>query len=229
MKPITDFLPDPLPSEPLVTAAEWLDDATRLAAQPNPNAMTVATTTPDGRPSARVVLCKEIVARPGFVVFFTNYRSHKGREIAANARVAIVMHWDYLHRQVRVEGIAEKVPAAESDAYFATRPWQRRVGAWASDQSAPVGSRAELVTALEATSHRLGVPVPGPEMISPDPGVPIERPPHWGGYRVWADAVELWTEGESRIHDRARWTRTLRASPDGGFEPGPWSVTRLQP
>jgi pyridoxamine 5'-phosphate oxidase len=229
MKPITDFLPDPLPAEPLGVAAEWLAEATRLAAQPNPNSMVVATTTPDGRPSARVVLCKEIVPKPGVVVFYTNYLSHKGREIAANPRVAVVMHWDHLHRQVRVEGVVEKLPAAESDAYFASRPWQRRVGAWASAQSRPVASRAELVATLEATSARLGVPVPGPELSDPDPGVAIPRPPHWGGYRVWADAVELWTEGESRIHDRARWTRTLGANPAGGCEPGPWTATRLQP
>lgn len=223
----TEFLPDPLPAEPLEIAAGWLAEASRRADQPNPNAMVLATVDARGQPSARVVLCKDIVAVPGFVRFFTNYQSHKGRDIGQQPRAAIVMHWDHLHRQVRVEGIVRKASAAESDAYFATRPWQRQIGAWASQQSQPVASRAALLHDLANTAARFGAPVPGPEDDPPPPGIAIPRPPHWGGYCLWASAVELWVEGESRIHDRARWERTLEAP--GDIAPGPWRATRLQP
>lgn len=228
------FLPSPLPRLPLATAAEWLALARRRADQPNPNAMVVASVGEGGLPSARVVLCKEIVIDPGYVCFHTNYDSRKGREIEAHPRVAIVMHWDHLYRQVRIEGQVVRAPAAESDAYFLTRPWQRRVGAWASAQSQPVDSRADLERAVVETAQRFGVPVPGPEDAAAPAGTgdQIPRPPHWGGYHVYADAVELWIEGESRIHDRARWVRTLRPSPDAGSPPiglDDWRCTRLQP
>lgn len=222
------FLTDPLPAEPLAVAAGWLAEAREGKVQPNPDAMVVATVDGAGQPSARVVLCKEIVIRPGYVTFFTNYQSRKGRELAAQPRAALVLHWDTLHRQVRLEGRVVQAPAAESDAYFASRPWQRRIGAWASAQSEPIDSRAALKAAVVATAQRFGTPVPGPEDTGPAPAVMIGRPPHWGGYQVWVEAVELWVEGESRIHDRARWTRALEPSA-AAFEPGPWSVTRLQP
>lgn len=228
------FLPDPLPSEPLSLASEWLALARSRRDQPNPNAMVVATVDPSGRPSARVVLCKDIVADPGYVSFYTNYLSRKGREIESNPRVAIVMHWDHLYRQVRLEGQVVRAPTAESDAYFRTRPWQRRVGAWASAQSQPVDSRHELERAVIETAQRFGVPVPGPEDAPAPPGLgdSIPRPPHWGGYHVWIDAVELWVEGESRIHDRARWERQLshHTGPNGtpAVQSG-WTVKRLQP
>ena len=228
------FLPSPLPREPLATAAEWLALARSRADQPNPNAMVVASVGAGGLPSARVVLCKEIVADPGYVCFYTNYDSRKGREIEAHPRVAIVMHWDHLYRQVRIEGQVVRAPAAESDAYFRTRPWQRRVGAWASAQSQPVDSRADLERAVVETAQRFGVPVPGPEDAAAPAGTGdhIPRPPHWGGYHVHADAVELWIEGESRIHDRARWVRTLRPAAEAGAPPvavDDWRCTRLQP
>ena len=142
-------------------------------------------------------------------------------------RAAIVMHWDSLHRQVRVEGRITRVAAAESDSYFATRNWQSRLGAWASQQSQPIASRAELLRKVAATALRLALPAPTDEQ-HPDPGLRIARPPHWGGFRLWAEAVELWVEGSARIHDRARWQRTLTAQGEA-FAGGPWSVTRLQP
>jgi pyridoxamine 5'-phosphate oxidase len=219
----TELLSDPLPSSPLTLAAEWLAQAWRERRQPNPNAMVLATTTADGRPSARIVLCKDIAPDPGFVVFYTNYESRKGRELAANARAAVVMHWDYLHRQIRVEGRVVKAPAADSDAYFASRALESRVGAWASKQSQPISSRAELLSAVDAAAKRLGASAPGPGDVA------IPRPPHWGGFRLWAEAVELWVEGDARIHDRARWTRTLTPRGDGQFDAGAWSATRLQP
>jgi pyridoxamine 5'-phosphate oxidase len=224
----TELLPEPLPAEPLELAAEWLALATRRADQPNPNSMVLASVDAAGRPSARVVLCKDIVPHPGYVTFYSNYLSRKGRELALNPRAALVMHWDHLHRQVRIEGRVTPTSAADSDAYFQSRPWQRRIGAWASAQSEPVASRAALVAAVRAAAERFGTPVPGPEGSRSDAGWPIPRPAFWGGYRLLADAVELWVEGESRIHDRARWTREL-APAGSNEEPSHWVAQRLQP
>ena len=224
----TENLPDPLPANPLAVVAEWLAQAQADAAQPNPNAMILATVDGRGYPSARVVLCKEIDALLGRVVFYTNYRSRKGRELETNGRAALVFHWDHRHRQVRAEGSVEPLSDAENDAYFRTRPWQSRLGAWASEQSQPVESRQALGRSVAAAARRFGIPYEGPGTAEPDQvAVDVPRPPNWGGYRLCADAVELWVEGEFRIHDRARWTRSLA---DRQGAPGsPWSVTRLQP
>lgn len=226
--PRDDRLADPLPREPLEAAAAWLAEAWKLRAQPNPNAMTLATSTTDGRPSARVVLCKEIVPQPGYVVFYTNYRSRKGRELSDNPRAAAVLHFDALGCQVRMEGLVGLSPAAESEAYFASRALQSRIGAWASAQSEPIESRERLRAAVAETARRFGV---DPRAAAADAAaeVQVPRPSHWGGYRLWAEAVELWVEGAARIHDRARWTRTLSRSQDGRMEAGAWSVIRLQP
>jgi pyridoxamine 5'-phosphate oxidase len=219
-----EVLPEPLPAEPLSIAQAWLAQAWAARNQPNPNAMVLATSTPDGQPSARVVLCKDIQPLPGFIVFYTNYDSRKGHELATNGRAAVVMHWDHMHRQVRVEGAVVKTPDADSDAYFASRALASRIGAWASRQSQPVPSRAALLSAVDAAAKRLGV-----SERNAGKDVQVPRPPHWGGFRLWADAVELWVEGDARIHDRARWTRTLAARGDGQFDTGPWNATRLQP
>ena len=227
MKWHREHLPDPLPAEPLDVAANWLAEATRKEIQPNPNAMVLATADAAGHPHARVVLCKQISPQPGCLTFYTNYHSRKGRELQDNPRAAVVMHWDKLRRQLRVEGRILQLSAAESDAYFATRNWQSRLGAWASQQSEPIASRAELLKKVAKTALQLALPVPIDEQER-DPGLRIARPPHWGGYRLWAEAVELWVQGSARIHDRARWQRALTAQADG-FEVGPWSVTRLQP
>jgi pyridoxamine 5'-phosphate oxidase len=225
----TETLPDPLPANPLAVAAEWLEQARADAAQPNPNSMVLATVDGRGYPSARVVLCKEINTSAGFILFYTNYRSRKGLELQSNGRAAVVFHWDHRHRQVRVEGRVEVLSDAENDAYFRTRAWQSRLGAWASEQSQPVESRQALERSVAAMARRFGIPYEGPG--SPEPGnmtVDVPRPPNWGGFRLYADAVELWVEGEFRIHDRARWTRSLPAQPDA-VSRAPWSVTRLQP
>ncbi|HTW38023.1 MAG TPA: pyridoxamine 5'-phosphate oxidase [Steroidobacteraceae bacterium] len=215
-------LRDPLPSEPLDRAAEWLAEAWKLRAQPNPNAMTLATSTREGRPSARMVLCKEIVPRPGYVVFYTNYLSHKGRELAANPWAAAVLHFDALQCQVRIEGMVERAPDADSDAYFASRSAASRLSAWASAQSEPINSREDLQAKVAEAARRFSGPGAGS-------GIVVPRPAHWGGYRLWAEAVELWVEGKDRIHDRARWSRELTRRADGHFEAGAWTVTRLQP
>ena len=217
-----ELLPEVLPENPLTTAVRWLAEGWERALQPNPNSMVIATASESGQPSARVVLCKGIVADPGYLVFYTNYESRKGLELAHNAHAAAVIHWDHLHRQLRVEGPVTRTSASDSDAYFASRSPGAAIGAWASRQSQPVRSRRELEEAVRVQTARLNP--------SGAPDTRIPRPAHWGGYRLWARAVELWVEGELRIHDRARWTRQLKACGDPlAFEAGPWTATRLQP
>ena len=208
-------LPSTLPDDPMPLVHEWFTKARADKVQPNPDAMVVATATSDGRPSARVVLCKHFIVDPGYVVFFTNYASRKGDELAANPRAAAVFHWDAMSRQVRLEGPILRSPEAESDAYFATRALDSRLGAWASLQSQPLDSRTTLLKRVAVETARHGTHVP--------------RPPHWGGYRLWPETVELWLEGSFRVHDRARWSRTLAAAGPHEFAPGPWQSTRLYP
>jgi pyridoxamine 5'-phosphate oxidase len=215
-EPSSEILGNPLPAQPLLLASEWLAEAWRRRLQPNPNAMTLATATPEGWPAARIVLCKDVVGIPGYVVFYTNFQSRKGLELAHNPRAAAVMHWDHMRRQVRIEGVVEAAPAADSDAYFASRARGSRIGAWASAQSRPVASREALLAQVKEATDRFATGE-------------VPRPSFWGGYRLWAEAVELWVEGDARIHDRARWTRSLSRGADGSLSPGPWSVTRLQP
>ncbi|HWJ34806.1 MAG TPA: pyridoxamine 5'-phosphate oxidase [Steroidobacteraceae bacterium] len=227
----TETLPDPLPDNPLQLAAEWLAQARIDAAQPNPNAMVLATVDGRGQPSARVVLCKEMAAEAGFIVFYTNYQSRKGRELEGNPQAAIVFHWDHRHRQVRAEGRVERLSDAENDAYFGSRPWQSRLGAWASRQSEPVESRHALARAVATAAKRFGVPYAGPGSEEPESvTAEIARPPNWGGFRLNVDAMELWVEGEFRVHDRARWTRrTADTQWQNTAAATQWSVTRLQP
>jgi pyridoxamine 5'-phosphate oxidase len=225
----TETLPDPLPANPLTLAAQWLAQARSDGAQPNPDSMILATVDGSGHPSARVLLCKEIDAPTGFILFYTNYQSRKGRELKMNPLAAVVFHWDHRHRQVRAEGRVEMLSDAENDAYFRTRPWQSRIGAWASQQSEPVQSRTVLAASVAAAARRFGIPYGGPGTEEPqDVAAEVPRPSHWGGYRLRVDAVELWVEGEFRIHDRARWTRTpdLKQDVDSA---NTWSVSRLQP
>ncbi|MBV9621432.1 MAG: pyridoxamine 5'-phosphate oxidase [Gammaproteobacteria bacterium] len=229
MPEYTEFLPKVLPAEPLPLVSEWLQEAVAAKWQPNPNAMVLATATRDGRPSARVVLLKGIVPQPGYLAFYTNYHSSKGRQLTDNPRAAAVLHWDALHRQVRIEGPVALAPPADSDAYFASRAWGKRIGAWASQQSEPLPAREDLLRAVEAVARRFGAPVPGTPEAEQLADTPVPRPPHWGGYRLWAESVELWCEGDARVHDRARWTRTLRLGSGETFSAGPWSATRLQP
>ncbi len=208
-------LPDPLPNEPMALLAAWLDETTRRRDQPNPNAMVLATCV-NQRPSARVVLCKEIDAATGSVRFFSNYDSRKGRELAANPHAALVFHWDHLHRQVRLEGSIDRATADDSDLYFATRPRDSQIGAHASRQSEPVESIQQLRAQAEAARQRFGEG-------------PVQRPAHWGGYVFWAEAVELWVAGTGRLHERARWSRELSLSCGARPVAGPWTIKRLQP
>lgn len=216
-----ELLPDPLPSSPLLLFASWFEEARRRQTQPNPDAMVLATVGENHQPSARVVLCKRIAADDGYIVFFTNYESRKGRELTQHPRAAAVFHWDALHRQVRVEGPVVRSPAQESDEYFVSRALSSRIGAWASRQSEPLNSRAELIARALKIGARCGL---APSAVEGS----VPRPPHWGGNRLWIESIELWSEGAFRIHDRAQWKRELTPQGDA-FVGGPWRVTRLNP
>ncbi len=175
-------------ANPLQQFDQWLREA--IAAQvPEPNAMTLATVSAEGRPSTRIVLIKGYDARG--LVWYTNYESRKGRELAANPQAALQFHWVELERVVRIEGRVELASAEESDAYYATRPLDSRLGAWASPQSQVISSRAVLVANAAKAAVRHG--------LSPS------RPPHWGGYRLVPEAWEFWQGRKSRLHDRLRY------------------------
>jgi pyridoxamine 5'-phosphate oxidase len=211
-------------------AKAWLDEAMQKKVQRNPNSMTAVTVSEDGQPSARVVLCKEFIAEPGYLVFYTNYKSDKARQIASNDKVALLFHWDSFGRQVRIEGQAVLSPAEESDTYFASRDWGSQLGAWGSDQSSPLESRAALIAQVGRRALKLGLgAAKNLKSIAIADQPVIQRPPHWGGIRVWANRIELWIEGSDRIHDRARWDRSLVANEDDTFMVGEWTGTRLQP
>ena len=230
MRTLVQNLPDPLPLDPMPLASTWLAQAWDEQVQPNPNAMTLATVGEHDRLSARVVLCKDIVPQPGYLVFYTNYESRKGRELEARPRAAAVFHWDTMFRQLRVEGLVVRCPDSESDDYFASRSWRSRLSACASRQSQAIASRQALIGQLRDTAASLGAPDP---LTAPaddqEPDFHVPRPADWGGYRLWVDAVELWVEGEHRLHDRARWTRVLAPAEGGAFQAGPWHHRRLQP
>jgi pyridoxamine 5'-phosphate oxidase len=214
-------LPSVLPADPFPLLASWLDAAREAADSPNPNAMVLATATPDGCPSARVVLCKAIEVETGSLVFFTNYTSVKARDLEANPRAACVFHWDQVGRQARVAGVVERVGDEESDAYFRTRALLARLGAWASEQGRPLASRMDLITQTRAVMRRFGIGLH--HFALPQTAPEIPRPPFWGGYRIRSSMVELWVGGGGRLHDRAVWTRP------GPVPSGAWTSTRLQP
>lgn len=225
-----DHLPDALPTDPMHWADAWIKEAETSASRRNPNSMTLTTVSANGAPSARILLCKNFVPDPGYLVFYTNYRSRKASEIAENPHVAVVFHWDSSGRQIRIEGIAVPSPAAESDAYFGSRDWGSQLGAWGSDQSAPLESRAALIQQIRDRGQAMGIQL-GDDTNTLASGTPptIERPEHWGGFRVWANAVELWKEGANRVHDRARWTRDVVQSSAHEFSVSPWIGERIQP
>lgn len=188
--------------DPIRQFERWFQDALN-AKLPLPNAMTLSTVTPEGAPSARIVLLKGI--EDGAFVFFTNYLSRKGQELERRAAACLLFLWSELERQVRIDGAVEKVTASASDAYYATRPLGARLSAWASAQSAVVPERATLETAMAAAKQRHGDNPP--------------RPPHWGGYRVMPHEIEFWQGRSDRLHDRLRYRR----------QGGAWTIERLSP
>jgi pyridoxamine 5'-phosphate oxidase len=189
--------------DPIRQFARWFEEA-RQAELLEPNAMTLATASADGSPSARIVLLRSADER-GFA-FFTDYRSRKGRELEANPRAALVFYWGELERQVRVSGTVSRVSRDENEAYFLSRPRGSRLGAWTSHQSTVIEARADLEERLEAMAARFE-------------GGDVPLPPHWGGFRVRPDAIEFWQGRENRLHDRVRYLR----------EAGAWKVERLSP
>jgi len=223
-------LPTELPSNPMHWAKAWLDEAEEKAVQRNPNSMTAITVSEDGQPTGRVVLCKEFVPDPGYLVFYTNYMSDKARHLQINNNIAIVFHWDGFGRQVRLEGEAVRSPAAESDAYFSGRDWGSQLGAWGSDQSSPLESHAALIAQVGRRAVKLGFgAAKNLKSIAAADRPVIPRPPHWGGIRVWPRRIEIWIEGTDRIHDRARWDRSLVRGDDDSYTAGEWTGARLQP
>ena len=189
--------------DPISMFRAWYQEAIE-AGVPDPSIMTLATVAPEGNPAARIVLLKAL-DEDGFV-FYTNYHSRKGKHLDLNPRAALVLHWRETGRQVRIEGIAEKVPARTSDLYFESRPRGSQLGAWASEQSSEIPSRAVLDEALrkwETEFHNK----------------PVPRPTHWGGYRVVPERIEFWSEVENRMHDR--WLFEKAA--------GMWTSKRLAP
>lgn len=191
------------PPEPFTLFESWFEEVL-AAGLADPNAMTLATATTNGRPSARIVLLKGFDSQ-GFV-FFTNYESRKGEELAANPYAALVFWWGPLERQVRIEGHVERVDHAASDAYHDSRPRDSQLGAWASPQSRMLDGRAVLEARLADAEARFA-------------GAPVPRPPHWGGFRLIPDVVEFWQGRTSRLHDRLRYLRI-----DEG-----WTLGRLAP
>jgi len=224
-------LPTPLPVEPFATFRAWLNEAHERKTQPNPNAMTLATVDPDGRPSARIVLCRRMDEASNYIVFYTNYDSRKAEGLEAHRYASVVFHWDHLDRQVRMEGPIVRSPAAESDAYFARRPIMSRVAAWASSQSAPIASREALFARNAAAEKRFGIVRigEGDAGVTVPEGLVVPRPENWGGYRLWPERVELWLGHSARLHDRARWMRSVALAGGDAAQVGQWTVTRLQP
>lgn len=195
--------------DPYLLARSWLEEAGRTEPA-DPNAVALATVDPDGLPNVRMVLLKEVEADvpTGGFVFYTNFESAKGRELAATPKAAMTFHWKSLGRQLRLRGPVEQVPDAQADAYYDSRAYTSRIGAWASAQSRPLASRR----ALMAEVARVGLRHP----LNPP------RPPHWGGLRIRPVEMEFWADGEFRLHDRFRWTRVR---PDERS----WTVQRLNP
>jgi pyridoxamine-phosphate oxidase len=189
--------------DPIQQFINWMNEALHSKVI-EPNAMTIATVNPDGQPSARIVLLKNINTQ-GFV-FFTNYNSHKGKDLSENNRVSLLLFWPELERQIRIEGKAEKLPFGESESYFHSRPFGSQIGALASPQSEVIPNRKALIGKIK-------------ELEKEFHDKPVPMPKHWGGYLVRPDKIEFWQGGASRLHDRLRYTK---------IESG-WKIERLAP
>lgn len=218
------FLPSPPPDDPLPLAIRWLAEAT-ASGRRNPNALALATTAASARPSVRMVLLKQL-APEGYGVFYTNYGSRKAAELEATGRAAGVLYWDELGRQIRFEGATVRSPAAESDAYFASRPWRSQINAWASEQSRPLADPLDLERRAAAKAAELGG---GDANVAPPTDRALSRPAFWGGFRLWFDALELWQEGANRFHERLAYLRDLTTAGEHTFTASRWTWQRLRP
>jgi pyridoxamine 5'-phosphate oxidase len=215
-------LPTPPPDDPVPLVASWLADVTARGVLRNPNAMALATSDDSGAPSVRMVLLKEL-APAGYAVFYTNYGSRKAAELEHRGRAAAMLYWEALGRQIRFEGKVVRSPSAESDSYFASRPVRSQLNAWTSQQSRPLANPADLDAAASRVARELGISSDGAATV------PVPRPNHWGGYRLWFDAIELWAEGAHRFHERLLYRRELARADAFAFRSGAWTAQRLQP
>lgn len=204
-------LPEPPPADPMPLLLRWYHEAEESGKYQDFNAMTLATATRAGVPSARIVLCKAIDPASASLRFFSNYESRKGRELADNPVAAAVFHWPHAQRQARLEGTVTRVSDAESDEYFHSRPLLSRIGACVSPQSRVLQSRAELISAAISLASRAAL------------GHQVQRPPAWGGYRFDIQTAELWSAGTARFHSRVRWQRA------GSDPPLVWNAAILAP
>ena len=220
-------LPNPAPQNPLPIVDAWLTAATRQDAQPHANAITLASVSTSGRPSARVVLIKHLSLKDGYIVFHSHYGSRKGLEFANNPWAAAVVHWDHLSRQIRFEGLITKSPKEESDAYFATRDWRSQLNAWSSEQSQPISDRNELLNRANKQAKKMSLPELNSSATDRD--FSLQRPPFWGGYRLWFRSIEFWTSKPARFHDRVLYERSLKQVDNRSPHAGSWSHQRLQP
>ena len=233
-----NLLPEDLRFSPFKIVSRWFTEAVELAWQPNPNNMVISTVKESSQkktaqarvldnealeetvyiPDARIVLCKDMNVEKGYLVFFTNYQSAKSEQLKVNPKASALFHWDNLGRQIRISGEIVRSPVMESENYYNSRDALSRLGAWASDQSQPVESRESLLKRVEEEKERFK-----------PAGENIPRPPHWGGYRLWATKVELWISHPGRIHDRAVWSRDIKGEQEDEFHFSKWTSTRLQP
>jgi pyridoxamine 5'-phosphate oxidase len=215
------------PGDPLAVAAQWLSEARVGSTRRNPDAMALATATPTGRPSLRMVLLKEFSAAEGYLVFYTNYGSRKGLELERNPRAAGLLYWEeFGGRQLRLEGPIVRSPAEESDRYFATRAAGSQINAWISDQSKPIAKYEQL---LERQRRKTSTMAGAGSDRAADLSLNLRRPEFWGGYRLWIDHMELWIEGVDRLHQRFDYSRELRARDEFSYTAGAWHLQLLQP
>ena len=210
---------------PLLLLQSWLNEAMELDLQPNPDTMAIATSNSQGLPNVRMVLCKEINTKEGYVVFYTNYNSVKSLEIKENPKCSALFHWDKLGYQIRISGEILQSPDEENDTYFASRHLGSQVGAWASNQSNPVEDREALDDQFKKILDRFNLTS---ESITRNEQK-IPRPPNWGGYRLWIEEIEFWLNQKDRLHDRLHFRRALTISSEGIETEKKWTVKRLQP
>lgn len=219
------MLSQSMTKNPILLLQSWLNEAMELDLQPNPDTMAIATSNSQGLPNVRMVLCKEINTKEGYVVFYTNYNSVKSLEIKENPKCSALFHWDKLGYQIRIRGEILQSPDEENDTYFASRHLGSQVGAWASNQSNPVEDREALDDQFKKILDRFNLTS---ESITRNEQK-IPRPPNWGGYRLWIEEIEFWLNQKDRLHDRLHFRRALTISSGGIETEKKWTVKRLQP